>query len=469
MPVDMKVQQAVDKSQPAKFSHLKYIVKALVFHIYFVPTTILLFPILILRALVPGRFGRYQNWSMLEAIGVYLTQRAMRSLIRFRMQPMPPREHGWREMDNALGGLLSLINLSGPGGLVSSAPPVIDQVAQYSRTGRRDTDWFDPPSLDALKGILSIKVDNECVRDSSEYEGPALVEPKWAKTRIKGYWFMHSHNHVPIPGPAGCQKRPVLLYFHGGACVTFAAGDIFMGQTLCKALSSNVEIDTFSVDYNLAPFAPFPVQILQALGGYLHLIHNYGYHPSQIYLGGDSFGAWTALQLDHYLRTDGKHIMENWSNKAPTHSGVPGLLLLSPWVCAFDIETKSRSTNSLAHTHDIIVPAYGHWGVDAMKLGPRHKDRCPAPLTSSWQSPYCFSKSQLSQLPPTFVSVGSLEGLFDEDVQFVREIQAVGGKVELHIEDGGVHDYGTMSTFSNRFIKTCQVMKEWCHRLESTS
>lgn len=468
MVVDAKVQQAVQAAQPAKFKYWPYILKALVFHLFFVPTSLLYLPLYILRAYLPYYHGRYKNWTALEALGVFITQRAMRNLVRFRMQPLPPREKGWREMNNIVGGFLSLVNLSGPGGLVSSAPPVFSQVSEYTREGRRDRDWFDAPPLEDLKGILSIKVDDNQVVDSSEYQGPALVEPKWAKTRVKGFWFMHNHLHHPVTGPLGTQKRPVLLYFHGGAAVTFAAGDVFMGQTLCRTLARKAEIDVFSVDYYLAPFAPFPVQILQALAGYLHLRDTYGYHPSQIYLGGDSFGSWLALQLEHYLRGDGKSVTADWDNKAPTKSGVPGLILISPWVCAYDIRTPSRDLNGVGHRYDILEFAYGHWGVDALQVGPKHKDRCPAPLESPWLSPLCYPKSSFAEIPPAFVCLGSVEALFDEDMLFVKEIQSAGGQVELYVDEGGVHDYGTMSTFSERFNKTCSAMRQWLQKIQSS-
>ena len=102
-----------------------------------------------------------------------------------------------------------------------------------------------------------------------------------------------------------------------------------MGQTLCRTLSSRLKLDIFSVDYNLAPYAPFPVPIVQALAGYMYLINKYGYRPSQIFVGGDSFGAWITMQLEQYLRCDGKHLTNILDGKANTVSGVPGLLLLS--------------------------------------------------------------------------------------------------------------------------------------------
>lgn len=459
MAVDPKVEQAVTLAKPAKVNHLSFIVRALLFHIFFVPTTALLLPLFLLRALIPFGPGRYKGWTVLEALGLFLTRYAMRNIIRFNLQPIPPREKGWREMDNVIGGFLSLVNLSGPGGLVASAPPIVDQVEGYIRDGRRDTDWFNPPPLEALKGILSIKVGDNKVTDSTEYKGAALVEPKWAKTRVKGYWFMHNHADSPMPGPSGSQKHPVVLFFHGGAGVSFSAGDAFLGQTLTKTLAKKGQIDVFSVDYNLAPFAPFPVQIVQALGGYLHLINSYGYLPEQIFIGGDSFGGWLTLQLEHYLRTDGKFITDSWKNKAPTASGVPGLLLLSPWVCPFDIDTPSRR-KSMETGYDILFPAYAHWGVNSLNVGPNYKNRFPD-LENPWIAPYCFPQADIAKLPPSYVLLGGLEALFDEDVAFVSRLRDAGVSVELQVDEAGCHDFGTMSTFLPRYSPACAAMGKW--------
>lgn len=213
--VSPAVVQAVEKARPAKFSYLLYIVKSLLFHGYFVPTTLILLPFVILRGMIPYGPGRYKKWTMLETVGVILTRRAIRNMCRFRMQPIPPRENGWREGDNVVGSFLSLLNNSGPGGLVAMAPAEVSQVEEYVRHGRRDRDWFDPPPLDAYRGILTIKAQRgDTVTDSNHYQGPALVEPKWAKTRIRGLWFMSKENfHAPKPGHAGSQSRPVMLYF----------------------------------------------------------------------------------------------------------------------------------------------------------------------------------------------------------------------------------------------------------------
>jgi len=191
-----------------------------------------------------------------------------------------------------------------------------------------------------------------------------------------------------------------------------------MGQSLCRKLSSKLKMDIFSVDYNLAPYAPFPVPIVQALAGYLHLINKYGYRPSQIFAGGDSFGAWIAMQLEQYLRCDGKHLTEKMDGKADTVSGVPGLILLSvcirvltipqPWLYLCDTQKPSRSKGGIGMEYDIIVLEFPKWGIDAMKVGPKHYDRCPAPLEHPWISPGMMSRECMKDLPPMFMALGGL-------------------------------------------------------------
>jgi len=195
--------------------HIGYIIKSLVFHAYFVPTTLLYLPFVFIRCLRRNGYGRHPRWTIIEAIGVILTKRTLKLMSFFKMQPIPPRENGWREANNWVGMILSLLNNSGPGGMVAMPPAEISQVGEYVKKGRIDRDWFDPPSPDWFTGILSIKTGNKSMAyGSSLYQGPALVDPSWAKTRIRGLWFMHDGKlHAPQPGEFGTQQREVMLYF----------------------------------------------------------------------------------------------------------------------------------------------------------------------------------------------------------------------------------------------------------------
>jgi len=461
--IDPEVQKAVNNaSKPVPTGYFIYIIKSLMFHGYYLTSVCALLPIYILLAALPALGSRYKDWTFLETLNILVVRRAVRLMTVFGMQPIPPRENGWREMNNFVGKLLSNLNTQGPGGFVGPA------TENYASKNRPDVEWFDPPPLEAFRGVLTIRTptnQNTNVKDSRYYSGPPLLEPCWAKARTKAFWFMSERRPAPSLGPSGSQSRPVILYFHGGAGVTMSAGDPYTGLTLARTLAKNAQMDVFSVEYGLAPFAPFPVPIMQALAAYLHLVHKHGYHPSQIFIGGDSFGGWLTLQLESILRFDCHHMTATLPNKAKTSSGVPGLLLLSPWVCCFDPKTPSRSVNGVGQRYDFITAAFADWGVRSMFGNPEGK-HLPVAVDSPTASPFSTPMEDLT-LPPCYIALGGVEALVDEDVMYAEKIRRAGGSVTLDIVPGLVHDYGLIFAFMSRFRETCTKMGKWCAELQS--
>lgn len=100
-----------------------------------------------------------------------------------------------------------------------------------------------------------------------------------------------------------------------------------------KTIANTAEIDIISVDYFLGPFAPYPVQVVQALAVLLSLVNDYGYKPGQIYIGGDSFGGCSSLLLERYLRREGSFLLKDIEGRAPTATGLAGNILLSVCIC----------------------------------------------------------------------------------------------------------------------------------------
>lgn len=193
----------------------------------------------------------------------------------------------------------------------------------------------------------------------------------------------------------------------------------------------------FSVDYNLAPYAPFPIPLMQALGAWLYLINEIGYRPDQIFIGGDSFGAHLTLQLERFLRLEVPHIRDGVPGvdleKQQTAKGQPvcaGLLLLSPWLSTLNEPFESRP-NFLKH--DIITLTYGDWGVKEMLIGPDHADRCTLDLLDPWLSPIYKPLEEIAQLPPMFVANGGVEVLLDEGKEFVRKAREAKAEVSYVI------------------------------------
>jgi acetyl esterase/lipase len=274
--------------------------------------------------------------TFVNALAILMVRYSIRMMVLTKFQPVPPRENGLREGTGVLGATLAILNMSGPGSRVAHPRLAVEaakRVAQQGKHKRRhDRVWFDPPSLPYYRGLLTLKTTDanqpgQRVQGCASYNGPAMIDASWAKHRTRAFWFLPRGQQQTSPErQPGGQKEPVILYFHGGAAVTFSAGDAFMGETLASNLARSSNIPVFSVDYNLAPFAPFPVPLVQALGAYLHLTDTLGYKPEQIFIGGDSFGAHLTIQLERYLRVEMPAIRGDVEKQGAV---APGLLLLS--------------------------------------------------------------------------------------------------------------------------------------------
>lgn len=251
MAIDPVVARSVARATPPQRRLLLPLLKMLLFHLYYVPTSLLFLPINIIRSLIP-LLRLDPRWSFGQNLAILYVRRVIRMFIRFKMQPIQPRENGWRESSSFIGTLLAISNMSGPGGKVIHPRKMIHAAEKDTDSGRLDRVWIRPPPLNAFRGLLTIRTSErgQKVENGETYRGPALVDPGMAKLRTKCYWFMHRDQLSP-PGPGGqgssapTADRPVILYFHGGAGVTFSAGDLFMGETLAANLAKTSGIDVF--------------------------------------------------------------------------------------------------------------------------------------------------------------------------------------------------------------------------------
>ncbi|PWN52412.1 alpha/beta-hydrolase [Violaceomyces palustris] len=484
--VDPKVLAAVRAAKVPRPQFWRPLVRILVFQIYFIPTSLIHIPLVLLRCLVPSlRPDRRLDFQ--TSVSILVVKRAMRNMIRFHFQPIAPRENGWRDGDGFLATLLSVLNFSGPGGYVSH-PQLPLKIKANQATRSPDKVWFDAPPLEALTGILSVRTQDRKARVSSKtYTGPPLVDPGWAKCRTRAFWFMHRSGLLPpLPVKLGGgdreRDRPVVLYFHGGAGVTFNAADPFMGRTLANNFARTAQVDVFSVDYNLAPYAPFPIPLLQALGAYIYLVRDLGYLPHQVFVGGDSFGAWLTLQLERYLRLeyDIRNLsedLERSSNRIePRTSGIPGLILLSAFIAADGDHFASRARNVGT---DIISLDYADWGAKAQLL---HKDlekgRVPIGNDDVWLTHSNRSREELEKTPPCYLANGGGETLLDEGLHFadlLRNAKGVDAPLDSAVEvrtdvvPNQPHDFFTLQTSIRQSKAVYARIGEWIRKVETLS
>lgn len=86
------------------------------------------------------------------------------------------------------------------------------------------------------------------------------------------------------------EKRPALLYIHGGA---FFGGSVFAVENQCRLIAERANCIVCNIDYSLAPECAYPGQLKQVYEclSYLNLNADiYSIDENKIYIAGDSAG-----------------------------------------------------------------------------------------------------------------------------------------------------------------------------------
>ena len=221
--------------------------------------------------------------------------------------------------------------------------------------------------------------------------------------------------------PASDQPLPVLLYFHGGG---FTVGSIATHEPLCRHLAHLAHCAVVSVDYRLAPEAPFPTAVHDAWDSLAWLRENAAalkLDGSKIAVGGDSAGGtlaavtaigardagWPlALQLLFYPGTGGHQ-------DTPSHKTFAQGFLLEE-----------------AH----ITYFFGHY-----LRGPQDRDDWRfAPLNGVDDS---GQVRDLDGVAPAWIGLAECDPLTDEGVQYADRLRLAGVPVDLEIYAGVVHGF----------------------------
>jgi acetyl esterase/lipase len=224
------------------------------------------------------------------------------------------------------------------------------------------------------------------------------------------------------PGTAD-ELRPGLLHIHGGG---FVLGDPEINDLSNRAKALELGCVVVSVDYRLAPETPFPGALDDchaALVWMRDAATDLNLDPARIAVAGESAGGGHAVALALHVRDRGG-------------PAIAFLLLDAPML---DDRTGS--------SHD-PHPYCGEFGWTAEKnrfgwasllgMEPGGSD-VPAVAVPA-------RASDLSGLPPTFISVGALDLFLEEDMEFARRLTRAGVPVELHVIPGAYHGFGVAAS-----------------------
>jgi acetyl esterase/lipase len=192
----------------------------------------------------------------------------------------------------------------------------------------------------------------------------------------------------------------------------------------------------FSLEYTLVPDKSYPVQLLQTVAGYKHVL-SLSRDPARICVSGDSAGATLILSLLLYLESITMDTLANITDGKEIRNIRPGLaVLISPWVTL--VSPKDKLTAG-----DYLNPTTLH------QYAYQYANK--ALINSSLVSPgNCKNAERWKIASPAkgfFVHYGSEEVLAQEIRDLVVLLKSAGIAVESWEEKGGIHAWPVAALF----------------------
>jgi len=216
-------------------------------------------------------------------------------------------------------------------------------------------------------------------------------------------------------GTASQPGEKVILALHGGGYVRLSAHPSDPTAEIARGLVKNVDSvrRVLSVEYRLSSHKllhvvhPFPAALLDALAGYIYLVHEVGFAPSDIIIEGDSAGGNLALALTRYLTE---------YHDTPRLPDAPGaLLLLSPWVDLAASHSKLPNGSAVTCRSSDYLPNASRSSYHVVAfIGPHDPE---AAETNPYISPASLNPGLIidfKNFPRTFIVSGDAEILLDQ-------------------------------------------------------
>ncbi len=252
---------------------------------------------------------------------------------------------------------------------------------------------------------------------------------KWASARVspvfgvetKDTFVPSPHGAIPVriydPKTAAGDRRPVLLFLHGGG---FFAGSVETHDRICKLLASKAGAVVVSVDYRLAPEFPYPAGFDDAYSALLWVVaeaKELKADPSRLVVAGDSAGGNLAAAVA--LRS-----------RAESGPKIAYQFLIYPVLNMVDFDSESIR---LYGGGGFFISQRGMTKMRSYYLGSAHDGRGP------YQSPLFVE--DLKGLPPTLVITAEFDPLRSEGEAYVDRLRAQGVDARAHRYLGMGHGF----------------------------
>ena len=233
---------------------------------------------------------------------------------------------------------------------------------------------------------------------------------------------------------------PTVVLFHGGGWVI---GDLDTHDLMARTIATRCEAVVVSVDYRLAPEAPFPAAVEDALAATrwaAEHLEELGGTPA-LAVAGDSAGGNLAAVVAQAFRDDGLELA--------------GQLLVYP-ATDFTDDHPSRTENGEGYFLDTATMLW----FAAQYVG----HLTEAELADPRLSPL---RGRLDGLAPAVVVVAQFDPLRDEGTAYADALRAAGVPVQVQTFDGLVHGFVDMGRHSRAaqaaVDETCRMFRAVLH------
>ena len=220
---------------------------------------------------------------------------------------------------------------------------------------------------------------------------------------------------VMLERAASSSPRPALLWLHGGG---YVVGAPEQDMTLLTRMLERLNVLIVCVEYRLAPEHPFPAALDDACAAYHWLAGHaaeLSVDPSRLAIGGASAGGGLAAAVVQRV--------------ADLGTTTPAFQVLA--YPMLDVLTTHKNKGS-GIGNFVWTPRSNRFGWGSY-LG-----RCP---TGGDIAQYAVpaSRHDLTELPPAWIGVGTLDLFHDEDVEYGERLRTAGVDCEIFIVDRAYH------------------------------
>lgn len=299
------------------------------------------------------------------------------------------------------------------------------EVIRQMKAGWNDRKAPDPnkdPRLAALEAVYAERahVDNPAVPHF--VPDRISVVPQMADG-VYGEWLRY------LDEAEDKLRERVILFLHGGG---FQTGSCLSRRELASNIGVRAKMDTFIINYRLAPENPHPAALEDCVTAFIWLLKQ-GYKPENVTIVGESAGANLALCTCHFLRD---HYLP-----------LPGRIV--PFSPPADLGRvfESRVYNL---TKDAMMGRNAtEEELEAMmkevKEGVADRGLSFYATGEQTLSPYVSPiRGSFAGFPKTLIEVGEYEILYDDSVMLTEKMKAEGVDVTLHVWEELFHVFALL-------------------------